>query len=383
MSGAVAWQVCLFTSIAMAIYPLAIYPAIIKIISVLRPRRVRRAAHRPLVTILVPAYNEVAHIGTTLDHLLAQDYPADRRQILVISDASDDGTDAVVRSYGAQGVELLRRPERAGKAAGLNAGVRLARGEIIVFSDANARFSPSAVSSMVENFADPEVGYVTGHLTLSAIGAGAAGGGAYIKYENWLRRLETRAGSVIGVNGGVDAMRAQLYFDVPPDQITDFVLPLGVIRAGYRVVYDERASSTEDANEDSGTEFRMRVRVALRALRGLVYMRAVLDPLRYPLPALCIVSHKVLRYFTFVFLLLALLSNLVLAAGSAAFAAVLALQCACYLLGLIGISRRLPAALARITFLPSYFLASNAAFAVAAARFLRGDVVATWKPRSG
>jgi len=378
-----AWKFCLFISIGLAIYPLVGYPAIVKLISMIRRCPVRRGPHDPQVTVLVPAYNEVTGIAANLECLCAQDYPVEKLQIIVISDASDDGTDEVVRSFAERGVHLLRQPARAGKAAGLNAGIRMARGEIIVFCDANARFAADAVRRLAENFADAKVGYVTGHLTLRSSGPGTSGGSAYLTYENLLRTLETRAGSVIGVNGGVDAMRKSLYFDIPADQISDFVLPLGVIRAGYRVVYDARARSEEDANEDSGTEFRMRVRVALRALRGLAYMRGAMNPLRVPLSAFFILSHKILRYLTFLFLAAALIANIVLAMHSIFYATLLGLQLACYALALLGLCRGLPIARSRLAVLPGYFLASNAAFAVAAIRFLRGDVVATWKPRSG
>src|SRR5262249_49698225 len=138
--------------------------------------------------------------------------------------------------------------------------MRVARGEVIVFSDANAGFAPDAVARLVENFADASVGYATGELTLLHRAGNRAGEGAsgYLRYENWLRVSESRAGSVIGVNGGVDAIRAGLYTDVPDDQITDFVLPLQVMVAGYRVIYDPRARSAEEANEELGSEFRMR-----------------------------------------------------------------------------------------------------------------------------
>jgi hypothetical protein len=167
------------------------------------------------------------------------------------------------------------------------------------------------------------------------------------------------------------------------DQITDFVLPLRVIAEGRRAIYDPRVRSSEEANDALGPEFRMRVRVALRALRGLWYMRRVLNPLRHPLASLCVVSHKVLRYWTFVFLIVALIANIVLAATSPFYRLVLCLQIAAYVLACIGLSERLPRALRMVSGLPSYFLVSNVAFAVATLRFVRGDAMATWRPRGG
>jgi len=382
MGGALEWS--LLAVIVAAAYPIVGYPLVLSAIALLRPRPVRRGEWTPSVTILVPAYNEAACIAGTIENKLALDYPAERLEITVVSDASEDGTDDIVRRYADRGVKLLRTAVRQGKAAALNEAIRHANGEIVVFSDANSTFAVDAVRRMVENFTDPRVGYVTGNLQyLHGEEASGRGSGAYMRYENWLRRIETRVDSVIGVNGGVDAMRRRLYAAVPADQITDFVLPLRVIAAGFRVVFDERVHSSERANQELGSEFRMRVRVALRALRGLVYMRQALNVVRAPLPAFCIFSHKILRYLSFLFLAGALIINAILAARNPSYIPLLLLQVAFYALALLGLTRNLPGALRRLTTLPTYFLVSNVAFGIAALRFARGDVVATWRPRAG
>jgi cellulose synthase/poly-beta-1,6-N-acetylglucosamine synthase-like glycosyltransferase len=379
-----ALVILLFVFMAASVYPLLGYPLVIALVGWVRPRPVRRAPVTPSVTILIPAYNEAGCIARTVANKLEQDYPAGLLQIIVASDASNDGTDDVVAQFASRGVQLLRQSERNGKAAGLNAAVRIARGEILVFSDANSMFAPDTVRRLVENFADPDVGYVTGRLTMQHGGDSAgAGNTLYLRYENLLRTLETRAGSAIGVNGGVDAVRRSLYVDVPTDQITDFVLPLSVIAAGHRVVYDNRASASEEANSELASEFRMRVRVALRAARGIWYMRAVLHPFRRPLSAFMIFSHKILRYLTFAFLVLTLIDNALLWAFDNAFRFLLLLQLCLYALGLLGLNRSLPRPLRLATTIPTYYLMSNVAFAVAAARLLRGETMATWAPRAG
>ena len=372
-------------SVVALAYPLAIYPMIVWLVGTFRPLPVLKAVITPRVTVLIPAYNESRSIARTIENKLDQDYPRHLFEIIVVSDASDDGTDEIVAGYADRGVRLLRQPQRQGKAAGLNAAVRIATGEILVFSDANSLFARDAISRFVENFADSSVGYVTGCLTMKSDEPNVAGHGnsAYLKFENWLRYVETRAGSVVGVNGGVDAIRRDLYDDVPSDQITDFVLPLRVMAARKRTVFDERVKSSEDANVKLGSEFRMRVRVALRAARGLSYMRNVLNPLRYPFTAFCIWSHKVLRYVAFVFMATALVSNVMLARHSRLFAALLIVQLALYALALLGLLRNLPSPVRKLTALPTYFLASNVAFAIAAARFFRGESMATWAPRAG
>jgi len=370
-------------SLLLIVHPYVTYPLALRVWGALRSRPVERAAIEPPISVLVPAYNEVEVIAATLGALLAQDYPRDRLQIIVVSDCSDDGTDDVVLSFADRGVELLRQTQRGGKALGLNAAVRRARGELLVFCDANARFEPGALRSMAQNFADPSVGYATGKLLLESAGDATAGGGAYLRFEEWLRAAETNVASVIGVNGGCDAIRRELYSDIPRELITDFVLPLRVIDGGHRVVFDAQARSHETANAEMQSEFSMRVRVALRALQGLVHMRRLLNPLRHPVTSFCLMSHKVLRYMAFVFLATALASNVVLALDSPPYRVLLALHLLCYVLAACGLSGAGRRRMGILAVAPAYLLMTYWAFAVASWRFLRGQSMATWKPRSG
>ncbi len=372
-------------SVLLIVHPWLLYPACIALLGWLRPRPVARAPFEPQVTVLIPAWNEAGCIAATITNKLDQDYPRDRLRIVVVSDGSTDGTDDIVRGFAGRGVELLRVEGRGGKAVALNQAMRIATGQVVVFSDANSLFARDAIRRMVENFADPRVGYVTGGLSMQSDGhsVSGAGIGAYLRYEALLRDLETRAGSVIGVNGGVDAIRRELYSDIPASLITDFVLPLRVIAAGHRVVHDGRAQAVETANQELGSEFRMRVRVALRALQGLAHMARLLNPLRHPLASFCLVSHKLLRYGAFVFMVCALAANLALAADSSFYRVLLGLHLAGYGLALLGLSRHGGGPLRKLTNVPSYLLMTYAAFAVASIKFLRGQTMATWQPRAG
>lgn len=376
-------KIVFWLAVLLAIYPYVLYPLVVFLIGAVRPRKVERAAYLPRVTVLIPAYNEADCIAATVQNKLDQDYPADRLEIIVVSDGSSDGTDEIVKGYSDRGVRLLRREGREGKAAALNEAIRHASGEIVVFSDANSVFGTDAIRLAVENFADPRVGYLTGQLRFIAQDDSMSGGSAYIRYENMVRTLETRAGSIIGVNGGVDAIRRGLYVDIPRTLITDFVLPLHVLASGYRVIFDPRVTSSENANEELGSEFRMRVRVALRALHGLSYMRRLFNPIRYPLVSFCLTSHKFLRYLGFIFLPLALIANAVLAVDDGFYRVLLAAQVLAYLLALVGLLKRLPVVLRAITVVPSYYLMSNLAFSLAALKYLRGETMAVWRPRAG
>lgn len=377
-------RICFWLSIFMILYPVIIYPLLVCLLGLIWPRPVKHSSWLPSVTVLIPAHNEAKDIASTIRNKLEQDYPRDRLEIIVISDGSTDRTEEIVREFSAQNVRLIRREQREGKAAALNEGVRYAKGEILVFSDANSLFSPDTVRRLIENFADSEIGYVTGQLVYKIQSIGTAGSGCskYMKYENTLRTLETRIGSIIGVNGGVDAIRRNLYWDIPGQLITDFVLPLHVISSKHRVVYDDRARSAEVANSELGSEFRMRVRVALRALRGITYMRRLCNPFKYPLAAFSLISHKMIRYCGFFFLTIVFLTNLVLVSNPG-YAALFIAQVTAYVLALVGWRKGLPNAVHRLTSLPSYFLATNAAFAVAAFKFLQGETMSTWQPRGG
>ncbi len=375
-----------WAALLLYLYPYTIYPLLIMLLGLgRRGQAVETGDATPCVTVLVPAYNEAEVIGRTLECLLAQDYPRDRLQIIVASDGSTDGTDAIVKGFSSRGVELHRAEPRRGKAAVLNAAVALARGEVLVFCDANAMFAPDAVRRLAANFRDPRIGYVTGSLSPQPRGGGPAGSGnsLFTRYENWLRVQETAAGSIIGSNGGVDAVRRALYWPIPEQLITDLVLPLSVLERGYRVIYDPSAKSVEWTNADARSEFRMRVRVALRAMQGLWAVRGLLNPVRHPYAAFSIVSHKIIRYAGFVFMILALLSNALLAPASPLYASLLVLQALAYGMALLGFVHALPGWLRRLTTLPSYLLLSYSAFALAALKFVRGQSMAVWWPRSG
>ncbi|SDW59807.1 glycosyltransferase family 2 protein [Marinobacter mobilis] len=343
----------------------------------------------PSVSILIAAFNEAKDIRATLENKLALDYPADKFEILVVSDESDDGTDDIVlelASNASVAIKLHRQVPRQGKTAGLNQLVPMASGNIILFSDANSEWEPQALRRLVRNFADPQVGYVTGKMIYvnedgSLVGDGCS---AYMKYENWLREQETRVGSVVGVDGGIDAMRTSLYQTLRADQLPDFVQPLKVVEQGYRVVYEPEALLREHALADGTSEFSMRVRVSLRALWALKDMAHLMNPGKYGFFGFQLVSHKLLRYLAFIPLLLLTLSALFLA-GKGGFFALSAIG----LVMFYGLSwagrmsdqsgRDMPVFYS----IPYYFMLLNMASLKAALAFLRGEKKVTWTPRKG
>lgn len=371
----------------LGLYPFVLYPVLAGGVAFLRRRAVQRAAICPTVTVVIAAFNEASCIERTVRNKLAQLYPADRLEVIVVSDGSEDETDQILERLATAEPRLRwwRQEPRAGKSAALNGAIRQARGDIVVFADANSVYAPDAVSKLALNFGDPEVGYVTGKMIYGNPTGGAVGDGcsAYMRFENWLRQQETAIGSVVGVDGGVDAVRRELFQRLGADQLPDFVTPLRVVSQGYRVVFEPGAILEEDALGDPSAEFRMRVRVALRALWALRDCAGLLSFRRDPLFAWQLWSHKLLRYFAFLPLLLALLVAIPLAIMEPVYRAILAPAVLFLLLAAFGFALQPGGVSIRLVRFAQYFVLLNAASAVAAARFLRGERITIWKPRMG
>ncbi len=372
-------------SALMIVYIYVGYPALVAVLALVRDRRVAKGPYEPRVTILISAFNEEDFIEATLRNKLALDYPREKLEIIVMSDASTDRTDAIVRAFEGETVRLLRQEARQGKTAALNMAVPHATGEILVFSDANSVYDVHALSALLENFRDPQVGYVTGKMIYvnrdgTSIGDGCT---AYMKYENLLRKKETSLGSIVGVDGGIDAVRRDLYWPMTPDQLPDFVLPLRVVEQGYRVVYEPRAVLKEESLASSKDEYSMRVRVSLRALWALKDMQHLLSLRKFGVFAWQLWSHKALRYLGFVFLCVAYFSNLYLWSQGGFFKTLFILQN----LGYLGaaVSRPIERAGKRIGALRLivYFTLLNLASAHAFAKFLMGKRQVIWSPRKG
>jgi len=381
-------KLLLWASIALVLYIYIGYPLIIAALSHLRRPRAVQSGGLPAVTILIAAFNEEKDIEATLQNKIALDYPRDRLEIIVVSDGSTDATDAIVERVAAGAevtVTLFRQEPRQGKTAGLNSVVPHASGDIIVFSDANSMYAADALRWLAGSFADPGVGYVTGKMVYTNPDGSLVGDGcsSYMKYENWLRGIETRLGSVVGVDGGIDAMRKSLYEPLGADQLPDFVQPLKVIGKGSRVIYEPRALLMEEALSDSGREYPMRVRVTLRALWALHDMRALLNPFRYGLFAFQLFSHKLLRYLAFVPVILALVANALLLGAGTPYVALFCVQVLFYLLALRGMFTAARPGNPFYVSLPYYFTLLNLACMHAVWRYLKGEKQLLWTPRAG
>jgi cellulose synthase/poly-beta-1,6-N-acetylglucosamine synthase-like glycosyltransferase len=336
----------------------------------------------PHVTLLISAFNESEVIAAKLDNALALDYPSDRLEILVISDASDDGTDEIVQRYSHSGVRLIRQQPRMGKTAGLNLGVSQANGQILVFSDANALYQPDAIRRLVRHFSDTRVGYAVGNARYFEKGAASSSAeseGLYWKLETYLKKKESDFGSVVGGDGAIYAIRRELYSPLLPTDINDFLNPMQIIARGFLGIFDPAAICYEEAADSFDREFRRKVRIISRSLNALRRIPAVLNPLKNPRHWFMLISHKLLRWFAPVFMILLLAASLALWRFPFYRVGTL-LQAAFYGMALVGWRWQSHHRLGKIFSLCFYFCMVNLASLLGCSKCIRGDLVGQWTP---
>lgn len=386
MAAAVFWL-----GLVLVLHTYLLFPASLVLLDALRGvrsdlaflgggRERRRGARTttPTVSLVVAAWNEAEVIGAKLENSLALDYPADRLEVLIGSDGSDDGTDDIVRSVRDPRVRLLPGPARTGKVGVLNRVIPEARGEILILSDANTELSTHAIRNLVRHFDDPTVGCVCGNLRLYNPVRRDYEESAYWRYESFLKLREGRRGAVMGANGGLYAIRRELFAPLPPDTIVeDFVTAMNCLRAGTRVVYDPEAVAREETTEDYGKERMRRIRIAAGNFQSLGLVGDLLHP-RHGFVAYAFLSHKLLRWLAPFFLALLFLSNLALL-GSPFYTAFFALQLAGYAAALAGWLLPLGGVVGRVASFARYFVEMNLGLLQGFVRWVRRSQKVTWQ----
>ena len=353
------------------------YPLAAAVGARLRPRPVRRDEILPRVTLIVAAHDEEDVIERRVENLLALDYPDDKLEIVVASDASGDRTDERVEAIATREaqVRLIRAP-RGGKVAAQNLAVRETKGDVLAFSDANATWPPDALKKLVRSFADPDVAYVSGRATY-ADADGTNREGAYWAFELWLREQESLLGSITGGNGPIYAVRREDYVDVDPRFGHDLAFPYLMVQRGRRAVYDAEAISLEKPSRDLEDEYRRKVRMFehcwLITLRG----RMLKDVDAVYLGEL--VSHRVLRYGSGLLHLGVLGASVALAGRGGIYRLALAKQAALLALAAAGRSGvRAPGAA-----LAYYYVLVTWATVASLGGYLRDGVPAVWDKAEG
>jgi glycosyltransferase involved in cell wall biosynthesis len=351
------------------------YPVAAAALRRVRERPLRKDDIEPAVSMIVPAHNEDEVIEQRVQNLLELDYPSEKLEIVVASDASTDRTDEIVERFaGENGHVRLLRCERGGKLPALNRAVRETSSEIIAFGDANATWSPDALRKLVRNFADPDVAYVCGQVRFQRRD-GTNKEGVYWRYEMWLRASESALGSITGGNGAIYAVRRSDYVEWPFGHDQGF--PNLMVQKGRRAVYEPEAMAFEKPSRDSEDEFRRKVRMLPWSWRYLFEA----GPLRGvpPMYLFELLSHRVLRYASG-FLHVGLLATSIALWGEGwVYEATLAAQALWLALAAAGkLELRVPGA-----GIAWYYLLMTAATMAALVRYLREGAPLMWEKAEG
>jgi cellulose synthase/poly-beta-1,6-N-acetylglucosamine synthase-like glycosyltransferase len=374
-------QIIFFVSAAFLFYVYLGYPLLLAVLSLLRPRRRPGSVDEPKLSVLIAAHNEESSIKRKLDATLSLDYPADKLEVLVLSDGSTDRTDEIVRLATDPRVRLVRTEHRGGKTNAQNCGVREAHGDILVFSDATTIYHPQALRRLAANYRDPHVGAVSGRYQyFDAAGDSPTGLGsiAFWNYENFIKRAQSRIATITGCCGCIYSVRRKFYTELNPDIISDLVQPLWVIQKGYKVVFEPEAMAYEETTRSTAEEFSMRVRVVTRGMRGLLSVPDLFKPWKHPWVCFQLLSHKVLRWLVPVFLAMLLLSNVTLAVRPF-FAVTLTLQTLFYLLAVVAKVAPIHRTW-KVLGVPLFFCTMNAAAVVSLIRLWQGQRYSVWQP---
>lgn len=376
-------SILLWASVAGIVYTYLVYPVLAWVLASTRGRSAATFTRTavPRVSVVISAFNEESILQEKLENLSALEYPQDRIEFLIGSDGSTDATSSVLSASGLHGLRVFNFPERRGKSAVLNDLLREASGEVVVFSDANTMYARQTILRLVEHFADPAVGGVCGELLLGSSPETAAGKGetSYWEYETKLKKWESAFGSIVGATGGVYAIRRDLFRPLPTSKpvVDDLLTPLGVVRQGFRMIYEPSAVAYEEASGSIGVEFRRRVRIGAQILSGMPEIADLLNPLRGSI-ALALWSHKILRWAVPVMGVILLVASVLLAPVSAPASMIgAALSLLVGLAALGWVAEFLGIKLGVLGF-PFYLVAMNVALAVGYVKCLSGRQRTTW-----
>jgi len=303
-------------SLVIPVYVYLGYPLMLfLVLKSTKGKDVDKSSITPTVSMIVSCYNEQEIIEHKIRNCIAIDYPDNKLDFIFVSDGSEDRTDSIIREFSNEHIKLIRQEGRLGKTMGINLAISQARGEIVVFSDANAMYQKEAIRMLVRNFNDLKVGYVVGAAlyrddTESFSGVSE---NSYWEYEIFLKKIESKLHSVVGGDGAIYAIRKQLYRRLDQEDINDFVNPLQIISKGFRGVFEEEAVCYEQTAGSFEKEAKRKQRIVNRSFTGLLKNKTVLNPFKFGFFSLQLLSHKLLRWLVPFFIIIAILGIFVLA----------------------------------------------------------------------
>jgi glycosyltransferase involved in cell wall biosynthesis len=355
------------------------YPFALRLIPSRKRNAMAMGVAPPSVTIIIAAHNEQARIEQKLANTLAIDYPKNQLQIIVASDTSTDATDEIVVCHQGQGVELVRAEDRRGKEYAQSQAIAASTGDIIVFTDAGTEIPVDGIRRLVENFADLRVGAVSSEDRFISRDGSIVGEGAYVKYEMWLRRLESERAGLVGLSGSFFAARRSVCELWDIGSPSDFNTAISCARQKMVAVTDPTVIGYYTDIKDESKEYRRKLRTVLRGISGLGRHLEVLNPLRYGLFAFQVWGHKVMRWLVPWFMLATLMSSLLLWPWHGFYRLAVLVQVLVY--GGVMLAYLLPSLrqnlLLRIVY---YFVQVNIAIAHATVLYLVGRRMTVWEP---
>lgn len=348
-------EIVFWISIGLIIYSTIIYLLLLKVFK--HKKYVVDENYLPSITLIICAYNEEKNIQNKLKNVEEIEYPLEKMQVILADDGSDDGTVEIAKNF--KFVNILSL-DRLGKTNAQNEAAKVAENEILVFSDANSIYRSNALKKLVRNFSDEKVGVVCGELRYHEEKSEE---GLYWKYEIAIKKAESRNGWLLGANGSIYAIRTKSYVPLPKDAISDHLEPIKVYGNGLDIIYESEAIAIEESPKDVLLRKR---RIILRSLVSMKYLFKELNPLRKRSICIPYISHKLIRWFTPIFLLSIFITSSVLNNISNFYLYIFYIQIICYLFGLMISPVR-------------YFLQVNFASLLAIIDWLLGRKQDTWE----
>ena len=336
----------------------------------------------PEVTLLIPAYNEKDYVVQKVENNRLIDYPKEKLHQIWVADGSDDGTPELLRFY--PEIEVLYQPERNGKIAAMNRGIKYVKSPIVVFSDANTLLGAQSIRLIAELFTDQKTGCVSGEKRISVdakSAASSAGEGIYWKYESGLKKLDAELYSVVGAAGELFAIRTELYEEVEPDTILDdFIISLRIAMKGYTLQYNPEAFAIETASASVKEEMKRKIRIAAGGIQSVIRLYPLFNIFKYRTLSFQYISHRVLRWtLTPLALLLVFFINIFLAYNSKMYNFILILQILFYTMALVGWFLQNRKIKFKKLFVPYYFFIMNYSVFLGFFRYIRKNQSVNWE----
>lgn len=374
-------EILFYLFAVLCAYSYFIYPILLKL---LPAREVTRSvdstdAELPALSLIITVHNEAGRIREKLENTLQIDYPSELLEIIIASDFSTDETESIVESYAEKGIRLVRADERKGKEYAQLCAIRSSKGEILVFSDVATQIPADALRLLAARFADPKVGALSSEDKFISNDGGVVGEGAYVKYEMWLRRLESDRAGLVGLSGSFFAARSEVCENWDILVPSDFNTALNSAKHGLVAITCPEVVGIYKDVKDPGLEYRRKMRTVIRGITAIASHPEVLNPFRMGMFAFQVWSHKIMRWGVPWFMAIFLLLTLLLQGQGLIYTLALIAQCLFYGLAIMGwLSEVLRNnTLIKIIF---FFVQTNLALAQATVSFLLGKRMTVWTP---